>query len=94
MEIPKLIYIASITIADAPPPPLQIPATPILPFFCFKILISVTTILDPEDPRGCPKDTAPPLTLTISGLISNNFMLAKPTTENASLSSKKSTSDF
>ena len=32
-EIPYLIYNFSITIAEAPPPPLQIPATPIFPEF-------------------------------------------------------------
>ena len=54
-------------IAEAPPPPLHIPAPPILPPFCFNTLISVTIILDPEFPRGCPIDTAPPLTSTFSG---------------------------
>ena len=48
-----------ITIAEAPPPPLQIPATPIAALFCFSTLINVTTILDPDDPRGCPNETAP-----------------------------------
>ena len=78
-----------ITIAEAPPPPLQIPATPIAALFCFSTLINVTTILDPDDPRGCPNETAPPLTLTMSLEISNNFMFARPTTEKASFNSKK-----
>ena len=52
------------TIADAPPPPLHIPATPIFAFFCFNTFIKVTTILEPELPNGCPNDTAPPIILT------------------------------
>ena len=57
----------SITIAEAPHPPLQIPAAPILPLFCFNTFIKVTIILEPELPSGCPIETAPPLTSTISG---------------------------
>ena len=49
--------------ALAPPPPLHIPAAPILPPFCFSTLISVTNILAPEAPNGCPNATAPPLYL-------------------------------
>jgi len=48
----------------------------------------VTTILAPEQPRGCPNETAPPLTLTLSFDKPNIFALAKPTTEKASLNSK------
>jgi hypothetical protein len=29
-------------------------------------LIKVTTIRAPEHPRGCPNETAPPLTFTLS----------------------------
>ena len=57
----------SITIAEAPPPPLQIPAAPYFPLFCFKTLINVTMILDPLLPKGCPSATAPPLTSTLDG---------------------------
>ena len=88
MDIPNCIYTDSITIAEAPPPPLQIPAAPIFPLFCFKTLINVTTILDPDEPNGCPKDTAPPLTLTFLDSISKSLMLANPTTEKASFNSK------
>eukprot|EP01083_Nonionella_stella_P064594 168527_1 len=78
------------TIADAPPPPLQTPATPYLPFRRCKTLSNVTIIRDPELPRGWPSETAPPKTLTFSGRNPRSFMLAKATTENASFISKKS----
>jgi hypothetical protein len=42
----------SMIIAEAPPPPLQIPAPPIFPPFCFNTLISVTMTRDPEFPSG------------------------------------------
>ena len=42
----------SITIAEAPPPPFQIPAPPSFPPFCFKTWTKVTKILDPEFPSG------------------------------------------
>ena len=42
----------SITIADAPPPPLQMPAHPILPFFSLRTLRRVVVILAPEAPRA------------------------------------------
>ena len=76
--------------ALAPPPPLQIPAAPILALFCFKIEVSAMIILAPDTPRGCPSETAPPFTLTRSFLRFNIFILAKATTENASLISNKS----
>ena len=50
----------SMTIADAPPPPLQIPATPIFPFFSLSTPKSVVVILAPEPPSGWPSATAPP----------------------------------
>ena len=94
-DIPENLkaYISSTTSADAPPPPLQTPPTPYLPFFClstckWRIYIrtnekktilrygrghgkestpkSVTKIRAPLQPRGCPRDTAPPCTLTLS----------------------------
>lgn len=80
----------SITIAEAPPPPLQIAAAPYLPLFCFKTLIKVTIILEPELPSGCPKATAPPFTFTFVASKPKILLFAKPTTENASLNSKKS----
>ena len=69
--------------AEAPPPPLHIPATPILPLFCFSTLINVITILLPLEPRGCPRATAPPLTSTLLGSILSSFVLTIPTTEKA-----------
>ena len=45
-------------------------------------------ILTPEQPRGCPKDTAPPFTFTLLSSRPKILELAKPTTANASLNSK------
>ena len=83
----------SITIAEAPPPPLQIAAAPYFPLFCFRTLIKVTMILEPELPSGCPKETAPPFTFTLFESNPKILLFAKPTTENASLNSKKSMSE-
>lgn len=44
--------IFSITIALAPPPPLQIPAAPYFALFAFNTLINVTMILAPLAPNG------------------------------------------
>ena len=82
------IYFFSIINADAPPPPLQIAAAPSFASFLFKTLINVTTILEPELPRGWPRETAPPKQLTLSESIFKSFLFAIPTTENASFSSK------
>ena len=79
------------TRADAPPPPLQIPATPIFPLCCLKTPSNVTTILAPEAPNGWPIATAPPWTLIFSDEISRSFWFANATTLKASLISKKST---
>ena len=54
----------------------------------------MTIILAPEQPSGWPRDTAPPFTSTFSGSSSSSFILARATTENASLSSQKSISEF
>ena len=82
------------TIALALPPPLQIAAAPMSPLFCLSTCNNVTTILAPEAPKGCPMDTAPPLILTLEGSRFNNLLLTNPTTENASFSSKASTSSI
>ena len=50
-------------------------------------------ILAPEHPRGCPKETAPPFTFTLSLSRPRILAFAKPTTAKASLNSKKSTSE-
>jgi len=71
--------------AEPPPPPLQILAIPYLPLFYFKTVIKLWTILAPDIPIGWPKATAPPLTLTFSGLRSNNFILANVVAAKASL---------
>src|SRR5256885_882289 len=44
----------STRMALAPPPPLQIPAHPIFPFVRLSTPNSVTTILAPLPPKGCP----------------------------------------
>src|SRR5690606_23767720 len=54
---------------------------------------SVTKILDPEFPSGCPKETAPPFTLILAESNPKICVLTIPTTENASLNSQKSTSE-
>lgn len=54
------------SMAEAPPPPLQMLAMPRVFFFSFSAYIRVLRILPPDDPIGCPIDTAPPLMLTIS----------------------------
>lgn len=53
-----MIHNRSITIALAPPPPLQIAAQPICPGF--KACVSVTRILAPLEPIGWPSETPPP----------------------------------
>lgn len=55
----------SITIADAPPPPLQMAATPNLADFASRTVISRTMIAAPEAPIGWPIATAPPCALTL-----------------------------
>lgn len=77
-------------IAEPPPPPLQILAHPYFPLFYCITVIKLYTILAPEKPIGCPKETAPPLTLTLSSPMSNSFILAKVVAANASFISWKS----
>lgn len=127
-----------ITIDEAPPPPLQMPASPYWPDF--KLCTMWPTILAPDiltgekgqlttksarsdtprfatlsspqrinsvviavllssevavsHPMGCPRDTAPPLTLTFEGSMSNILMLASTTTLKASLISHMAMSSF
>jgi len=50
-------------IEEAPPPPLQIPATPYLPLFYLSTVRRDWMILAPETPIGWPRATAPPFTL-------------------------------
>ena len=42
------------TIAEAPPPPLQIPATPMPAWFCFSIFRSVVVMRAPDAPIPTP----------------------------------------
>ncbi len=80
--------------ALAPPPPLQILATPYLPLPYFITVIRLCTIRAPLIPIGWPKLTAPPFTFTLSGLRSRSFMLASTVAEKASLISWKSIYDI
>lgn len=57
------LYKRSMTMAEAPPPPLQTAATPYLPSLPFKTDESVVMIRAPEQPKGWPIATAPPQTL-------------------------------
>lgn len=58
-----LFYKFSMMIAEAPPPPLQIPAAPNLAPLFFKMEERVVIIRAPEQPKGWPIATAPPQTL-------------------------------
>ncbi len=70
--------------ALAPPPPLQILATPYLPFLSLKTVYKDKTILAPLNPIGCPILIAPPWTFTFSGSKSISFILASAVAANAS----------
>lgn len=80
------------TKAVAPPPPLQMPTHPNLPFFRLRTPSSVVTILAPLAPNGCPKATAPPCRFTFSSPRFSSFKLASATTLKASLISNASIS--
>mmetsp|Transcript_17124 Transcript_17124/g.46356 ORF Transcript_17124/g.46356 Transcript_17124/m.46356 type:complete len:235 (-) Transcript_17124:610-1314(-) len=82
----------STTTADAPPPPLQMLATPKRPSTWSSAERSVTRILMPDAPIGCPMATAPPNMFTLAGSSPRMRLLATDTTEKASLISKASTS--
>src|SRR5690606_38561745 len=56
----------SITIAEAPPPPLQIAARPMLLLLASSTECKVVIILAPEQPKGWPNATAPPHTFSRS----------------------------
>ena len=74
------------------PPPIHKVASP---FFAFLFCIScksVTNILAPEAPIGCPKAIAPPFTLTFSFGNPKSFITARLCAANASLDSIKSKS--
>ena len=68
-------------------------AAPNLALFCFSTLIRVMMMRTPEQPNGCPRETAPPFTFTLALSKPKIWALANPTTEKASLNSKKSTSE-
>ena len=58
--------------ADAPPPPLQILATPIVPALSCSTEFKVVMIRVPEAPNGWPSATAPPYIFTFSGFKFNS----------------------
>lgn len=74
--------------AEAPPPPLQIPAAPYLALFCFKTFSSVIIILAPLQPKGWPMETAPPFTFTLAGSNFMRLLFSIPTTAKASFNSQ------
>lgn len=53
------------TMADAPPPPLQMLARPRLPSGRLCVMWAINR--EPDIPIGCPIDTAPPCILTLPG---------------------------
>ena len=55
----------SSTIADAPPPPLQMAATPMRALLASSTDSSRMTSAAPLAPMGCPSATAPPCTFTL-----------------------------
>ena len=56
--------------------------------------MSVTNILAPLAPIGCPSATAPPFTLTFCPVNPNNLLTASETTANASFISKSYISEI
>lgn len=69
--------------AVAPPPPLQMLASPYLACFSLRVVMRLWTILAPLTPIGCPIATAPPRILTFYLLIPSIFIMAIGTIENA-----------
>ena len=53
----ELVYNLSIMIAEAPPPPLQMPAIPFSPWS--RLCTKWPTIRAPDIPIGWPRETAP-----------------------------------
>ena len=53
------------TMAEAPPPPLQMVATPDLPLRRSSTLRRRTMMAAPDAPIGCPSAVAPPCTFTL-----------------------------
>lgn len=49
------------------PPPMHREATPLLPPSLWRACNRVTSTLQPDMPRGCPREMAPPLTFTYGG---------------------------
>mmetsp|Transcript_38220 Transcript_38220/g.80079 ORF Transcript_38220/g.80079 Transcript_38220/m.80079 type:complete len:238 (+) Transcript_38220:28-741(+) len=80
------------TMAEAPPPPLQMAAAPMRLSRRMRLCRRVHTMRAPEQPMGCPSASAPPVTSTFAGSSLSRRMLAIDTTENAWLISQRSTS--
>lgn len=76
-----LFYRRSITMAEAPPPPLQMLATPMRPFLALRTVIKVPIMRAPLHPIGCPIETAPIALLMIRCFgYSNNHLFLPPKT--------------
>mmetsp|Transcript_56490 Transcript_56490/g.148926 ORF Transcript_56490/g.148926 Transcript_56490/m.148926 type:complete len:237 (+) Transcript_56490:247-957(+) len=82
----------SMTMADAPPPPLQMAAAPMLLSRRMRLWMSVTMMRAPEQPMGWPSASAPPDTSTLAGSRLSLRMLDSDTTAKAWFSSHRSTS--
>ena len=68
METVSSTYLCRTT-AEAPPPPLQMVATPDLPSCLSSTLSSRTRRAAPVAPMGCPSAVAPPCTLTLQNVL-------------------------
>ena len=79
--------IFSIIIAVDPPPPLHIPTSPYFPPLIRITVNKLCTILAPLIPIGCPIATAPPNAFTFYFGSFSISIIARGTTENASLNS-------
>ena len=76
------------------PTPTHMVARPYLPPRCFNSCSRVADIRAPLQPSGWPIAMTPPFTFTLAASSPNILELAIPTTEKASLNSKKSTSSL
>src|SRR6266705_74191 len=79
-------YSASTSIAPPRPPPMQIEATPRLPFACLRTCSRCSTMRAPEAPTGWPSAMAPPSTLSFPAS-SSPIAASRPSSSRQYLSS-------